>query len=55
MYMNGRTTRKERTENGAIDLSQTGAELKFKIDPVSGELFDRTLETCREAIRLGIQ
>lgn len=25
-------------ENGAIDLSQEGAELKFKIDPDTGEL-----------------
>lgn len=32
-----RTLRKERVENGAIDLSQEGAELKFKIDPDTGE------------------
>lgn len=25
-------------ENGAIDLSQEGAELKFKIDPDTGEV-----------------
>lgn len=24
-------------KNGAIDLSQAGAELKFKIDPITGE------------------
>lgn len=33
-----RTLRKRRVENGAIDLSQEGAELKFKIDPDTGEL-----------------
>ncbi|CAM9697488.1 unnamed protein product [Pylaiella littoralis] len=31
-----RTSRAERVKNGAIDLSQTGAELKFKIDPITG-------------------
>ncbi|CAM9890959.1 unnamed protein product [Ectocarpus sp. 4 AP-2014] len=31
-----RTARAERVRNGAIDLSQAGAELKFKIDPVTG-------------------
>lgn len=34
-----RTSRAQRVKNGAIDLSQTGAELKFKIDPVAGGLF----------------
>lgn len=28
--------RKERTRNGAVDLTQAGAELKFKIDPATG-------------------
>lgn len=32
-----RTARGERVKNGAIDLSQAGAELKFKIDPITGE------------------
>lgn len=33
-----RSTRKERTKNGALDLSNAGAELKFKIDPASGAI-----------------
>ncbi|CAM9312557.1 unnamed protein product, partial [Scytosiphon promiscuus] len=31
-----RTARAARVKNGAIDLSQAGAELKFKIDPITG-------------------
>ena len=35
--------RKERAKNGAIDLSQAGAELKFKVDPATGKIDRRVI------------
>lgn len=48
-----RTARAERVRNGAIDLSQAGAELKFKIDPVTGKTYRLAADRFRVDELLG--